>query len=286
MTRELTSAAHSIQEADAIIIGASNGLSIAAGIHLFAEDAAFMDKFGDFRLQHGFRNIIRGCFHSFPRESEKWAFFSRVFDYFLHDRMPDPVIADLYNLVKDKNYFVVTSNIDAHFPVGGFAPQRVFEFEGNCRNLQCAAACHDQLYPGDELLIAMAREQYDGQVPVELIPECPKCGGHMQVHIETSRLFLKGAQWQEHQKAFSDFLTEAEEKKIVFLELGVGARNQLIKAPFMSRVHQEPHARYITFNVGAELYIPDAIASKSIGLDGDIGYHLRQLVSLVHPSSC
>ncbi|EIX9190878.1 hypothetical protein MLE61_005057 [Klebsiella pneumoniae] len=278
MSKALMEAMHRIHDADAIVIGASNGLSIAAGIHLFAEDDAFLRKFGDLSQRHGFRNIIRGCFHAFPGEPEKWAFYSRMYDYFLHDRMPDPVMQDLLTLVKDKNYFVITSNIDAHFVASGFAPERVFEFEGNCRELQCATVCHDRLYPGDELLNILATAQQGGKIPDHLVPVCPKCGGHMQVHIETDHTFLKGAQWQACQKAFSDFLTQAQGKKIVFLELGVGACNPFIKAPFMARVHQEPQASYITFNIGTELYIPDAISSKSIGLDGDIGDNLRQLV--------
>lgn len=278
MSKELMDAMRRIQDADAIVIGASNGLSIAAGINLFSEDNAFLRKFGDFRQQHGFRNIIRGCFHSFPDEAQKWAFYSRMYDYFLHDRMPDPVMQNLLTLVKNKNYFVITSNIDAHFTASGADSERVFEFEGNCRELQCATACHDQLYPGDELLSTMARVQQSGKIPDHLVPVCPKCGDNMQVHIEHDHAFLKGAQWQAGRKAFSDFLTQAQGKKIVFLELGVGVRNRFIKAPFMARVHQEPHASYITFNIGAELYIPDVISDKSIGLNGDIGNNLRQLV--------
>lgn len=281
MNHELRVACQLIHDAEAIVIGASNGLSIAGGINLFAEDSAFLQKFGDLSLQQGFRCIIHGCFHSFPAEAERWAFFSRMFDYFLYDRMPDPVMSDLHTLVKNKNYFVVTSNIDAHFSATGFDHERVFEFEGNCRNLQCADACHDQLYPGDELLAAMARKQVGGKVPAELIPVCPQCGGNMRVHIETNPFFLKGSQWQSRQKAYRDFLTQAQGRKTLFLELGVGARNQLIKAPFMKQVYQERYASYITFNRGDELFIPHAIASKSLGIDGDISNNLRQLASLI-----
>ena len=281
MNQLLKDAFQHIEEADAIVIGASNGLSIAAGIHLFADDSAFSDNFGDLALQQGFRCIIHGCFHAFPAEAEKWAFYSRMFAYFLHDRMPDPVMADLLTLVKNKKHFVVTSNIDAHFPAAGFDPERVFEIEGNCRNLQCANACHDQLYPGDDLLATMAREQANGKVPAALIPVCPRCGGNMQVHIETGPRFLKGAQWQARQTAYRDFVTQAREGKILFMELGVGARNQLIKNPFMQQVYQQANASYITFNRGRELFIPDAIAHKSLGIEGDIGHNLKKLVSLI-----
>lgn len=269
-----------LAEADGIVVGASNGLSISEGVHIFADDMAFAQHFGDFRERHGFRSIIRGCFHPFPSEEEKWAFFSRMHGYFLKDGQPSQVMRDLFKLVNGRNYFVVTSNIDAHFAQAGFDPARLFEIEGNCRNLQCASACHDQLYPGDERLAQMALEQRDGNVPQELVPRCPECGGPMQVHIEVDRNFLKGAAWQARRQACVDFLEGRHGKKTVFLELGVGAGNQLIKAPFMQIVSQEPHATYVTLNRGRELYIPDEIADKSIGIDGDIASVLRHLAML------
>lgn len=187
---------------------------------------------------------------------------------------------DLYELVKDKNYFVVTSNIDDHFRQSGFPKERLFEIEGNCRNLQCVKGCHNQLYPGDEILSEMAHKQENGKVPLDLIPKCPECGGPMQVHIEVDRNFLKGESWQTSYQAYQDFVENAHGKKLVLLELGVGARNQMIKAPFMNLTHQEENATYITLNKGRELSIPDAIADKSIGIDGNIAEALQQLVQM------
>jgi len=280
MTEQLRAVMDRIHAADAIVIGASNGLSISEGIHIFAEDEAFTRNFGDVRHQHGFHCIIKGCSHRYPSEGQKWAFFSRMFDYFLRDKAPSPVMRDLHDLVKDKHHFVVTSNIDAHFHLAGFEPERLFEIEGNCRNLQCSVACHDRLYPGDDLLAEMARTERGGEVPESLVPKCPECGAPMQVHIEIDWMFLKGAKWQASRQAFDDFLQEASGGKIVFLELGVGARNQLIKAPFVQLVQREPKASYICFNKGTELYIPGEIADKSIGIDGDIAQALRQLAAV------
>ncbi|MCG7334616.1 hypothetical protein MHZ95_04880 [Sporosarcina sp. ACRSM] len=269
-----------IKEADGIIIGASNGLSISEGIHIFAENADFLENFGDFREKHGFHSIIQGCFHRFPTEEEKWAFFSRMYDYFLYDKEASPVMKNLYELVKDKNFFVVTSNIDDHFRQAGFPEERLFEIEGSSRNLQCTNGCHDKIYPGDELLSAMARNQQDGRVPLDLIPRCPECGGPMQVHLEFDRNFLKGEAWQASYRAYRDFIEIAHGKKLVLLELGVGARNQLIKAPFMNLTHLEENATYITLNKGRELFIPNEIAAKSIGIDGNIAEVLEQLVQM------
>ncbi|GAB3044238.1 Sir2 family NAD-dependent protein deacetylase [Virgibacillus ainsalahensis] len=267
-----------IKEADGIIIGASNGLSISEGYHIFAENTAFLENFGDFREKYGFRSIIQGCFYPFPSEEEKWAFFSRMYDYFLYDQEASPVMKNLYELVKDKNYFVVTSNIDDHFRQTGFPQERLFEIEGNCRNLQCTHGCNNKIYPGDDILSEMAQKQENGKIPQDLIPRCPECGGPMQVHLEVDRNFLKGEAWQASYQVYQDFIKNAHGKKMVLLELGVGARNQLIKAPLMELTQLEENATYITLNKGRELYIPDAIADKSIGVGGNIAEVLEQLV--------
>ncbi|NPC91693.1 hypothetical protein HOO54_05440 [Bacillus sp. WMMC1349] len=113
----------------------------------------------------------------------------------------------------------------------------------------------------------MAQNQENGKVPSNLIPKCPECGGTMQVHVEVDQNFLKGQAWQASFQAYRNFIENANGKKLVLLELGVGARNQLIKAPFMNLTNSEENATYITFNKGRELYIPDVIADKSIGID-------------------
>ncbi|WP_121614324.1 Sir2 family NAD-dependent protein deacetylase [Mesobacillus foraminis] len=269
-----------IEEADAIVIGASNGLSISEGIHIFADDLSFQENFGHFREKYGFRSIIQGCFYPYPSQEEKWAFFSRMFGYFLINKKASPVMKYLYELVKDKNYFVVTSNIDAHFTQAGFPKERLFEIEGNCRNLQCSHTCHNRIYPGDEILNKMAQNQENGKVPSDLIPTCPECGGSMQVHIEVDRNFLRDESWQSSLEAYQDFIKKAHGEKLVLLELGVGARNQMIKAPFMNVTNHEENATYITLNKGRELYIPEEIAPKSIGIDGNIAEVLQQLVQM------
>ncbi|MCM0624496.1 hypothetical protein M5J14_08145 [Lysinibacillus sp. OL1_EC] len=269
-----------IDEADCILIGASNGLSISEGVHIFAYNEAFQENFGDFREKFGFRSIIQGCFYPFPAEEDKWAYFSRMYNYFLYKHEASPVMSNLYELVKDKNYFVVTSNIDNHFGQAGFSKDRLFEIEGNCRNLQCSMGCHKHIYQGDIILSKMAQSQENGKIPLDLIPKCPECGGPMQVHIEFDQNFLRGEAWQKNYQAYQGFIDNAYGKKLVLIELGVGARNQLIKAPFMKLTGLEENATYITLNKGSELFIPDIIASKSIGVNGDIADVLQQLVNL------
>lgn len=266
-----------IQNADKLLIGASNGLSISEGIHIFADNADFRENFSEFRDRHGIPNIIQGCFYPFPQKEEQWGFNSRMYSYFNKIHKSSIVMENLLALVKEKNYFVVTSNIDAHFLKAGFCRERVFEIEGNCCDIQCASACHEQVYPAGELLTNMALEQKDGRVPEELIPVCPKCGGAMRLHIEVDRNFVRDPQWKEKAEAYRSFAEISPGENILLLEFGVGLRNRMIKAPFMEYTSRQANATYVTFNKG-ELFIPREIASRSLGVEGNIAKILADLV--------
>lgn len=262
-----------IKAADAILIGASNGLSITEGLHLFADNQAFEDLFGDFKRRYGLRSILHGMGARWPSEEEKWAFWSRLIHHYCGEYKETQVMKDLKAIVGGKDYFVVTSNGECHFEMSGFAPEKIYEVEGNWLTMQCAHACHDTLYLSLEMAEKMAATEKDGRVPAELVPHCPECGGPMQIHLESDRNFIRESVRQER---FQAFLKQYHGRKLAVLELGIGPRNQLIKAPLMRLVEREPDAVYVTVNLG-EIYIADAIKEKSFGLDGYLGEVLSRL---------
>ena len=256
--------AEKIREADAILIGASNGLSITEGLHLFADNAAFEELFGDFKRKYGLQCILQGMMAGWPSDEEKWAFWARLIHHYCGQYRPTPIMQDLKAILGDKDYFVVTSNGECHFELCGFAPDKIFEIEGNWLTMQCARPCHDTRYPSLELAEKLAAAEQNGRVPTELLPRCPKCGGPMDIHMGAGQRMIPDTQAQRHYK---DFLENYHGKKLVVLELGIGWRNQLIKAPLMRLVDREPNATYVTINLG-EVYITDEIKEKSFGLDG------------------
>lgn len=154
-----------------------------------------------------------------------------------------------------------------------FAPEKIYEVEGNWLTMQCAARCHEKVYPWADLSEKMAGAEQKGKIPSELVPYCPVCGGPMQVHMAMDRNFIPET---ESQKRLEDFLEQYHGKKLVILELGIGWRNQLIKAPLMQLAAREPQAVYVTVNLG-EIFIPDEIRDKSYGLDGDLAEILHEL---------
>ncbi len=264
-----------IREADAILIGASNGLSIAEGLHLFADNRAFEELFGDLKRKYGISCILQGMGARWPSEEGKWSFWSRLVHRYCGEYRESRVMSDLKKLIGEKDYFIITSNGECHFEMCGFAPEKIYEVEGNWLTMQCASRCHDRIYSWADLAERMALEEQEGRSLSELIPRCPVCGGSMQVHMETDRNFIPD---MESRKRLEVFLERYHGKKLVILELGIGWRNQLIKAPLMRLAAQEPQAVYVTINLG-EIFIPDEIREKSYGLDGDLTEILHDLAA-------
>lgn len=269
----LKPAAAAIQEAEAILIGASNGLSIAEGIHLFADNREFEELFGDLKKKYGLGCILQGMGACWPSQEEKWGFWSRLIHRYCGEYKPTPVMEDLRAIVGDKDYFIITSNGECHFEMSGFAPEKIYEVEGNWLTMQCARPCQDTLYPTLELAEKMAAAQKEGKIPSSLIPCCPKCGGPMEIHMEGGPNFIPDTGAQKRMQAF---LRRYHGRKLVVLELGIGWRNQLIKAPLMGLVAREPDSSYVTINLG-EIYITDDIKARSFGLDGPLNDILAAL---------
>ena len=265
--------AEKINDADAILIGASNGLSITEGLNLFADDAAFENLFGDFKRKYGLRCILHGMGARWPSGEEKWAFWSRLIQRYCRQYQPTQVMKNLKAIVGEKNYFIVTSNGECHFEACGFSSAKIYEVEGTWLTMQCIRPCHETLYPVLDSVKEMAAAEQNGRIPSELLPRCPRCGGPMSVHIAAGPGFIEDT---DARQRYREFLERYHKEKLLVLELGVGWHNQLIKAPFMRLVAQEPHAIYVTVNLG-EVYIADDIKTRSFGIDGALSDVLATL---------
>ena len=276
MTEKYKQIAEKIKEADGILIGASNGLSIAEGYNIFANDERFRSHFSDFQNKYGFQSLIQGSFGRFESENEVWSYYSRMAYYYMYHTQPSTLMQTLYTLVKGKPYFVVTSNTDDHFARAGFERQHIWELEGSMKDMQCANGCYKQIYSNREAVLTMREYEHGMEIPSEYLPKCPVCGGTMQIHVPINQAFVRDADWQAQSERYMDFIDNFHNKKLLILEFGVGARNQMIKAPLMKLAYSEPNAFYITFNKG-ELYIPIQIADKAMGVDGDLSQILPQI---------
>ena len=266
-----------LREADAVVVGAGAGLSTSAGFTYSGE--RFQRHFADFIRQYGFTDMYSAGFYPFPTEEEKWAYWSRHIYYNRYVPAPKPVYDNLLKLLKDKDYFVITTNVDHQFQKAGFDKQRLFYTQGDYGLFQCAKPCHQKTYDNEELVKRMIAEQMDMRIPSELVPKCPVCGDPMAMNLRSDETFVEDEGWHAASKRYEDFIRRHLNGKILFLDLGSGGNTPIVfKIPFIQWTMQNPNAIYATINLG-EAFTVDQIKERSIVIDGDIGEVLETLIA-------
>ena len=257
-----------IQTADAIVIGAGAGLSNAAGFSYSGE--RLQKVFADFVEKYGFRDMYSGGFYPFPTPEEQWAYWSRYIYINRYMDVDNGTYKRFFELVKDKDYFVLTTNVDHQFQKAGFDKHRLFYTQGDYGLWQCSEPCHQKTYDNEETVRAMFEKQRDMRVPSELVPHCPVCGKPMSMNLRADETFVEDEGWHRAAERYDEFLRRHEGLHILFLELGVGMNTPvIIKYPFWKMTYVNPKAVYACLNFG-EAYAPDEIAGQSICINGDI----------------
>ena len=256
-----------LNNADAVVIGAGAGLSTAAGLTYSGE--RFYKHFFDFAEKYGIIDMYSGGFYPFPDNETFWAWWSRHIYFNRYEKAPKPVYDDLLKLVKDRNYFVLTTNVDHQFQMAGFDKERLFYTQGDYGLFQCSVPCHDKNYDNYDDVIAMIEQQENMRIPTELIPHCPVCGKPMTMNLRSDDKFVEDEGWHKAAERYNSFIDENKDKNIVYLELGVGGNTPVLTA-------QNENAAYICVNLG-ESYCPDEIADQSICVNADIGKVINDL---------
>ncbi|WP_444819219.1 Sir2 silent information regulator family NAD-dependent deacetylase [Treponema denticola] len=274
-----------LSEAETIVIGAGSGLSTSAGFTYSGE--RFEKYFSDFAVKYGFHDMYSGGFTPFESLEEHWAYWSR---YIMINRYMDPpklVYKDLFSLVKDKDYFVITTNVDHCFQKAGFDKNRLFYTQGDYGLFQCSEPCHEETYDNEKQIRAMWEFRNEMKVPTELVPRCPVCGKLMSMNLRADHTFVTDKGWYKASKQYEKFLQtrniikngeQEGDGKVLFLELGVGGNTpRIIKYPFWQMTEKNPNARYACINFG-EAVVPPKIEKQSICINDDIGEVLKKMV--------
>jgi NAD-dependent SIR2 family protein deacetylase len=258
-----------IQEADAIVIGAGAGLSTSAGF-VYDKDR-FHQNFGDFETKYGFHDMYSGGFYPYATPEEHWAYWSRYIHINRYKDTPNPVYDDLLKLMKNKDYFVLTTNVDHCFQKAGFDKHRLFYTQGDYGLFQCSEPCHQETYDNEEIIRRMLEQQGAMRVPTELLPQCPICGKPMTMNLRSDNRFVEDEGWHRAAERYESFLRRHEGLHILFLELGVGYNTPvIIKYSFWQMTARNHKAVYACINLG-EAICPREIQQQSICIDMDIG---------------
>lgn len=265
-----------LENAEALVVGAGAGLSTSAGFTYSGE--RFEQYFSDFQARYGFSDMYTGGFYPYKTLEEQWAYWSRYIMINRYMNAPIPVYEKLFELVKDKNYFVITTNVDHCFQKAGFDKSRLFYTQGDYGLWQCSEPCHKKTYDNEEQIRAMYEAQRDMKIPTELLPKCPVCGKPMSMNLRADDTFVEDEGWHKAALRYQDFLNGNKDRNIVYLELGVGGNTPgIIKYPFWNMTYSNPKAKYICINKG-EAVVPKEIENQSICVNNDIWAVLRELV--------
>jgi len=264
-----------IEQADSIVIGAGAGLSTSAGFVYNGEQ--FRKYFSDFEAKYGFHDMYSGGFYPYDTLEEHWAYWSRYIYVNRYVDAPKPVYQELLSLVKDKDYFVLTTNVDHCFQKAGFDKKRLFYTQGDYGLFQCSEPCHQKTYDNEDAIQQMIKQQQDMKIPTELIPHCPVCGKPMTMNLRSDDTFVEDEGWHRAAERYSLFLRRHEGMQTLFLELGVGYNTPgIIKYPFWQMTAKNPKATYACINRG-EALCPREIERQSICMNADIGDVINQL---------
>ena len=267
-----------LQFADAVVVGAGAGLSTAAGFTYAGE--RFQKHFADFIEKYQFTDMYTAGFYNFPTQEEFWAYWSRHIYFNRYVPAPKPVYDNLLKLLKGKDYFVITTNVDHQFQKAGFDKQRLFYTQGDYGLFQCAKPCHQKTYDNEEAVTRMVAEQEDMRIPSELVPICPVCGGKMSVNLRSDSTFVEDEGWHAAAQRYIDFVNGHKQGKVLYWDLGIGSNTPtIIKLPFMQMTYKNPEATYATVNLG-EAFTVEQIQDRSIVIDADIAVVLEKMLLL------
>lgn len=262
-----------LQGADAIVIGAGAGLSTSAGFTYSGE--RFEQYFSDFIQKYGFEDMYSGGFYPFSTLEEHWAYWSRYIYINRYLDAPKPVYEQLLKLVQDKDYFVITTNVDHCFQKAGFDKKRLFYTQGDYGLFQCSDTCCQKTFDNEIIIRQMVEQQNNMRVPTELFPICPHCGKPATMNLRSDDRFVEDNGWHEAAARYENFLRTRMGGKVLFLELGVGYNTPgIIKYPFWRMTAQNPNSIYACVNAGQAI-CPREIQEQSVCIDGDISDSLE-----------
>ncbi|MBP9596897.1 MAG: hypothetical protein KBE24_09025 [Fusobacteriaceae bacterium] len=238
---------NALESAEAVVIGAGAGFSDAAGIKYVGK--RFTDNFQDFIKKYNMEDLYTSSFYPFKTQEERWAYWAKHVSLNRFETPATKLYTDLFDLVRDKNYFIITTNVEHQFWKANFPNEKIFATQGDYGYIQCAKGCHNKLYDNDSLVANMISATKDCKIPSSLVPKCPVCGGEMDINVRKDRYFVQGEDWDIAYNNYEKFIENNENKKIVFIELGVGYNTPgIIRYPFEQMTNKNDKAVLIRLN--------------------------------------
>lgn len=264
-----------IKDADYILIGAGAGLSTAAGMTYSGR--RFEDNFGEFIKKYGVTDMYSAGFYPFPSEEAMWGYWSKNSYINCIEPAALPLYKKLFNLIKNKKYFVLTTNVDRQFHKAGFDENKIFATQGDYSRIQCMRGCHKKIYDATKMFIQMNQAIKDCLIPAYMVPKCPVCGGPMAMHLRCDEYFVEDKMWDKAAQCYANYIDEIRGHKVLLLELGVGFNTPtIIRFPFEKMVRENNSMSLVRINYN-EAFIPQSFGTRAIGINADLSDSIEDI---------
>ena len=278
--QQIREAAKMIRNAEYVLIGAGAGMSTAAGAKYGGK--FFEENFGEFQKKYGkgpyMQDMYYAGFYPFPDEESYWGYWSKQALLGGINLDVTPLHRLLLESLSDKKIFVLSTNADAQFVKAGLPGEKIFCTQGDYFHIQCGKGCHDKTYDAVELFQQMDQARMDCKIPSSMVPKCPVCGGPMDMNLRKDNFFVQDDSWYEAEERFSDFLSEAINKKLVLLELGVGFNTPtIIRFPFEKLVREHDNISLIRLNLD-QAVVPESFGRRAVGINADMAESIKDIV--------
>lgn len=276
---QIANAAKAIKTAEYILIGAGAGLSAAAGLTYGGR--RFTDNFPEFIEKYGMTDMYSAGFYPFPSEEARWGYWSK--HVYLNRIAPEalPLYKKLYELVKDKNYFVLTTNADHQFYKADFGADKIFATQGDYGLIQCMRGCHRKTYDDIEMMNQMHQARKNCLIPSYMVPRCPVCGGPMNMNLRCDQYFVEDDVWHKAERSFGTFLDECRNKKTVLLELGIGFNTPtIVRFPFEKLAREKENMTLVRLNLDQAI-VPENLKERAIGINADMMQSISDILNAV-----
>jgi len=284
---QISRAVEMIKNADYVLIGAGAGMSTAAGVEYGGK--FFEENFREFQEIYGkggyMQDMYSAGFYPFPDTESRWGYFCKMALLAGADLDVTPLYKTLLNCFEGKKLFVLTTNVDNQFEKAGLPLKQIFATQGSFNLIQCKKGCHPKTYPGVPLFRAMDKARVKGKIPTEMVPKCPVCGGDMDLNLRGDEYFVEDEAWQSAEKRFGEFLSEALDKKLVLVELGVGFNTPgIIRFPFERLVHLHDNIKLVRLNMGESSIVPESLGDHAVSINADMAKSITDIVNGVTKS--
>lgn len=237
----ISDAADILMSANRVIIGAGAGLSASAGLD-YTDEVSFATRFPGM-LQYGVKNRYQLIGFNYPSEAVKWGYLSVALDE-IYTAKKNKVYQDLRAIVGNRDYFVMTSNVDRYFHKNEFSEDRVYTPQGDYERFQCLNRCHEGTWDGKPIvanLLPSVDWRTQSIKDLNLIPKCPRCGGPVFMNVRGGNWFIEKP-YEAHAESLSNWLPSFNHEKLAVLEIGSG-----FNTPGVVRGPMEAIARHFSF---------------------------------------